>query len=192
MKLYGLTGGVGMGKSTAAGLLLSAGGRVIDTDEIARQLVQPQQPAWGEVVKKFGKSILLPSGELNRVELAKIVFTDSATRQKLEAILHPRIRERWQKQIEIWHQEDCRFAVVVIPLLFETQAESSFDKIICVACSANTQRTRLLERNWTLVQIQQRISAQWPIEKKVAQAHHVLWSEGSLSVLRQQIEAILA
>jgi dephospho-CoA kinase len=79
----------------------------------------------------------------------------------------------------------------VIPLLFETRAESQFNKIICVACSAATQRERLLARDWTPNQIQQRVAAQWPVEQKIPRADFVVWTEGSLDVHAQQLERIL-
>jgi len=192
MKVCGLTGGVGMGKSTAAQFLRQRGAQVVDTDELARQLVDPGQPALMEIQTVFGKSLVAPDGQLRRNELAQIVFTDPAARKKLEAILHPRIRERWRAQLEVWRGENRALAVVAIPLLFETQAESSFDKIICVACSAPTQRRRLLSRGWTPAQIQQRLAAQWPIEQKIARADFVIWTEGAPDTCAQQIERILA
>jgi dephospho-CoA kinase len=106
--------------------------------------------------------------------------------------LHPRIRERWLAQIENWRRENHRLAVVVIPLLFETQAESHFDKIICVACSAANQQKRLLERGWTPEQIGQRIAAQMPVDQKIARADYVVWTDGDLNVHQQQLERILA
>jgi len=90
MKVCGLTGGVGMGKSTAAQFLRERGARVVDADELAYQLVQPGQPALAEIRKAFGRDIVAPDGRLRRDELAQIVFTDPAARKKLEAILHPR------------------------------------------------------------------------------------------------------
>jgi dephospho-CoA kinase len=191
MKVCGLTGGVGMGKSTAAEFLRARGAQVLDTDEIARELVQPGQPALAEIQTQFGKKILASKGGLNRAELAKIVFADADARKRLEEILHPRIRERWLAQIEIWRKENCKLAIIVIPLLFETHAESHFDKIICVACSANSQRERLLARGWTLEQIRQRIAAQMPIEEKIARSHFVIWTEGDLKNHEEQLECLL-
>jgi dephospho-CoA kinase len=121
---------------------------------------------------------------------ARIVFSDAPAREKLEAILHPRIRERWLAQIETWRKENRALAVVVIPLLFETRAESHFDKIICVACSAATQRERLLARGWTPEQIQQRLAAQWPVEQKISRADFVVWTDGALDAHAQQLERI--
>ena len=190
MKVCGLTGGLGMGKSAAAQFLRNRGARVVDTDELARQLVQPGQPALAEIQTEFGKKVIAPDGWLRRDELAQIVFADAAARQKLETILHPRIRERWLAQVEIWRRENRALAVVVIPLLFETRAESHFNKIICVACSAATQRERLLARGWTPEQIQQRLAAQWPVEQKISRADFVVWTDGALVAHGQQLERI--
>ena|ERR1700722_360204 len=192
MKLCGLTGGIGMGKSTAAGFFQTSGAQVVDTDKIARQLVEPGQPAVAEIETAFGKNVIAPDGQLRRDELARIVFAGSGARKKLEAILHPRIRERWLAQIENWRGEDCPLAVVVIPLLFETQAESRFDKIICAACSEKSQRERLRARGWPPEQIGQRIAAQMPAEEKIARSHFVIWTEGDLRNHEQQIGRILA
>jgi dephospho-CoA kinase len=190
MKVCGLTGGVGMGKSTAAEFLRVRGAQIVDTDELARQLVQPGQPALTEIQAEFGKAIIASDGRLRRDELARIVFADAAARKKLETILHPRICERWLAQVETWRGEKHPLAVVVIPLLFETQAESSFDKIICVACSTPTQRQRLLSRGWTPEQIKQRLAAQWPVEQKISRADFVVWTDGALDAHARQLERI--
>lgn len=192
MKLIGLTGGVGMGKSTAASFLLSQGVRLIDTDDLARQLVQPGQPALAEIAGTFGPQVLTASGELDRVALAQIVFADAAARQQLEAILHPRIRSAWQAQVDAWRRVNCSLAVVVIPLLFETQAETAFDKIVCVACLPASQIERLTGRGWNPEQIRQRIRSQMPIEQKLTRAQLVIWSEGTIEAHHQQIGRILA
>jgi dephospho-CoA kinase len=191
MKLLGLTGGVGMGKSACSDLLRARGLPLVDTDELARRVVEPGQPALAEVRRLFGPEVFAPHGELNREELGRRVFADPIARKQLEQILHPRIRELWHEQVEAWRQESRPLAVVVIPLLFETHAEKEFDATICVACSAATQRQRLLARGWSSEQIQQRIAAQWPIEKKIAQATFVIWSEGSLAVHGEQLGRIL-
>ncbi len=191
MKVCGLTGGVGMGKSTAAEFLRSRRVPVVDTDELARQLVQPGQPALAEIQAEFGSHVIASDGRLRRDELARIVFADAGARKKLEAILHPRIRERWLARIEAWRGENHPLAVVVIPLLFETQAESHFNKIICVACSAASQRERLLARGWAPGQIEQRLAAQWPVEQKIARSDFVIWTDGALDTHTRQLDQIL-
>jgi dephospho-CoA kinase len=192
MKVCGLTGGVGMGKSTAAQFLRAHAVQVVDTDELARQLVQPGETVLAEIQDHFGKSIIAADGQLRRDELARIVFADALARKKLEEMLHPKIRERWLAQIVDWRRENCALAVVVIPLLYETQAESQFDKIICVACSAANQQKRLLERGWTPEQISQRIAAQMSVDQKIARADFVVWTDGELDSHRQQLERILS
>jgi len=190
VKLCGLTGGVGIGKSTAASFFEARGAKLVDTDRLAHELVQPGQPALSEIKKAFGSKITSPDGQLCRGELADIVFSDPEARKKLEAILHPRIRERWLAQVEAWRGENCPFALVVIPLLFETQAESHFDKIVCVACQENSRQERLGARGWTPEQIQWRITAQLPVTDKISRADFVIWSEGNVENHSRQVDLI--
>jgi dephospho-CoA kinase len=192
MKVCGLTGGVGMGKSAAGQALQRRGVPVVDTDVLARQIVEPGQPALREIEQTFGRDIIGPDGRLRRDELGRIVFSNPAARRQLEGLTHPRIRELWRSQIETWRQErNASVAVVVIPLLFEIGAEAEVDATICVACSAGAQWQRLSERRWSAGQIRQRIGAQWPVEKKMAKADYVVWAEGPLPVLAEQINRIL-
>jgi dephospho-CoA kinase len=191
MQLLGLTGGIGMGKSAAEQLLRQRGVSVIDTDALAREVVAPGQPALEEIRQCFGPEVLGPDGRLRRDELARRVFAEPEARRRLEAILHPRIRALWQAQVQTWRAEGRPVAVVAIPLLFETQAERELDFTICVACSAATQQERLKSRGWTTEQMEQRIRAQWPVEKKMAAADFVVWSEGDLELHAAQLERIL-
>jgi dephospho-CoA kinase len=192
MKVVGLTGGVGMGKSASAQLLRKRGAAVVDTDDLARQVVEPGQPALAEVREAFGADIVGPDSRLRRDELARRVFADPAARQRLEGILHPRIRALWRVQVENWRMEGRPLAVVVIPLLFETKAEAELDATICVACSVATQHRRLLARGWSPEHIEQRLQAQWPVETKMARADYMVWTEAGLDVHAMQIERILA
>jgi dephospho-CoA kinase len=180
-----------MGKSVSARLLRDRGVPVVDTDELARNVVQPGQPALAEVQEVFGKTIAGPDGQLRREELARIVFSDPVARKHLEGILHPRIRALWRDQVETWRHEGKPLAVVVIPLLFETQAETELDAVICVACTAATQQQRLQARGWTPEQIEQRIQAQWPISRKMELARYVVWTEAGLDVHAQQLCRII-
>jgi dephospho-CoA kinase len=181
-----------MGKSTSASLLSLAGVPVIDTDIIARQIVEPGQPALTEIAATFGTELIDEEGKLRRAALARIVFSSPQKLKELESIVHPIIRERWLAQAEIWRREGRQAGVVVIPLLFETNAESHFDAVFCTACSAATQLERLCARGWPETQIQQRLAAQWPVEKKIAASDRVVWTEGSMEIHRQQLERILA
>jgi dephospho-CoA kinase len=192
MKLIGITGGIGMGKSACARLLTERGVKVIDTDVLAREVVEPGEPALAEIAATFGPEMIGKDGHLRRDELARRVFSNPAERERLEAILHPRIREKWLNQVKELGQQKVSRCAVIIPLLFETHAESEFDVIICVACSATTQRQRLTTRGWSAEQIKQRIAAQWPIEKKINAAHFVIWTESSLEVHAEQLDRILS
>lgn len=190
MKLFGLTGGIGMGKSAAAHLWAESGLPVVDTDLLARRVVEPNQPALEEIRRAFGDTVLSHDGQLRRDILARIVFSDTAARQKLESITHPRIRELWRQQVEAWRAEKFPAACVVIPLLFETGAEKELDATICVACSRATQMKRLKERGWSEEQINQRIAAQFSIDKKISLAKFVIWNESSLEILGDQLQCV--
>ena len=202
-------GGVGMGKSTAATFLANSGVTVVDTDVLARQLVEPRQPALDEIRHAFGADMIAADGSLRRDQLARCVFADPARRKTLEAILHPRIRRLWQSQLAEWRANvtrsqpqaatpdqksagnRSRFFCVVIPLLFKTQAEVEMDATLCVACSRATQHQRLSSRGWNAEQINQRIKSQLPIEEKMASANYLIWNEGSLDVLHAQLDRVL-
>jgi dephospho-CoA kinase len=188
--LYGITGGIGTGKSAVAELLALRAVPVADTDLIARQVVEPGQPALAEIRERFGSEMIDVAGHLRRERLAQQVFGDAEARRALEAILHPRIREVWRAQAERWRAAGMRLGVVVIPLLFETGAETELDRTLCVACSSATQEQRLLARGWSRKEIQQRVGAQWPMEKKLARADYLVWTEGSKDVTAEQVARI--
>ncbi len=113
----GITGGVGMGKSTASQLLYERGFQVADSDEIARTLVEPGKQALEAIVKAFGSEVLQDNGELNRKKVAELVFSDDSMRMILEGILHPLIRETWQIRLNEWAASNEKLGAVVIPLL---------------------------------------------------------------------------
>ena len=191
MKVFGLTGGIGMGKSAVADLLRQRGATVVDTDVLARNLVEPGQPALAEIAKTFGADLVGTDGRLRRDALAQRVFSDENARKKLEAILHPRIRAVWLAETERWRKNGKGMGVVVIPLLYETNVASHFDVTICVACSPATQQKRLSSRGWSVEQIQNRTRSQLPIDKKMAAADYVIWNESDLEAAASQLDRIL-
>jgi len=191
MKLFGITGGVGMGKSTVAHMLERSGVPVVDTDVLSHRLTEIGQSALAEISAKFGPAVLRADGSLNRKELAQIVFSDDKARASLEAILHPKIRALWEAEVARWRSEGRERGAVVIPLLFETAAEGSFDATICVACSTTTQEKRLRERGWTPEQTARRMAAQWPVEQKIAKSDFVVWTDTALEAAEAQLARII-
>ena len=181
-----------MGKSTCAGLLKSAAVPVIDTDDLAREVVEPGQPALVEIEKAFGSQVLDANRALRRDVLAGLVFSDPKARVQLENILHPRIRHLWHDQTAKWKTEGQPCAVVVIPLLFETRAENEFNATICLACSPATQSERLQARGWSPLEIAGRLDAQLPVTDKISRSDFVIWTEGSLEVHSAQLHRILS
>jgi dephospho-CoA kinase len=190
--VLGVTGGIGMGKSASGQLLMQQGVAVIDTDDIARRAVEPRQPALAQIQDRFGPAVFLPDGSLDRKQLARRVFAIPSARSDLEAILHPRIRAAWTAEVDTWRKAGRPCGAVIIPLLFETGAERFLDATVCVACSATAQVRRLRERGWDAVQIQQRVEAQWPVEKKIARSDFVVWSGATLEVHAEQLRKIIA
>ena len=190
-RVLGLTGGVGMGKSTAVRLLKKVDLPVVDSDDLAREAVQPGTEGLAEIADEFGEGFLKPDGSLDRDKMASTVFQDQAARKQLELIIHPRVRAVWENRIEQWREQKRPVGVVVIPLLFEVGVQDSFDAVLCVASTASTQRSRLRGRNWSDDQIAARIAAQMDIAQKMDLADHVLWNEGTPDQLGEQLNGIL-
>ena len=192
MLRIGITGGIGAGKSTAQKILEEHGLPVIDTDQLARDLVQPGQPALTEITEAFGKDVLSPDGSLNRAKVADLVFGDPEKKQQLESILHPKIRHCWQAKLAELESSDTKAAAVVIPLLFETDAQSAFGKILCLACPPAQQHTRLKSRGWSDEHTHARLQTQWPIQKKMDASDHVIWNSGTLELLKSQLLRVVS
>ena len=180
-----------MGKSAVGQLLALCRVPVLDTDWVARQVVEPGQPALAQVAAAFGPGVLDGAGALRRDRLAQIVFASDSARLQLEAILHPPIRAAWKHAAASWAASGAPLGSVIIPLLFETDAAPEFDAVLCVACSEATQQRRLLDRGWDLAQIRGRLAAQWPVERKIAASTFVLWTEGALDSTAAQLDRVL-
>jgi dephospho-CoA kinase len=140
----GLTGGIGSGKSEAARRFAELGAEVIDTDVIARQLVEPGQPALAEIARVFGAELIDADGRLDRARLRERVFADAARRRQLETILHPRILARAQQAAE---QSDAPYCLLVIPLLLESGDDYRLDRILLIDCPEELQRQRIRTRD---------------------------------------------
>jgi len=191
MILYGITGGAGMGKSTTESILQKHGFPVVDSDKLAREVVEPGQPALEEIARIFGKDILDGEGKLRRSELSAIVFSDAKLLKVLEGILHPLIQARWREDAKNWRNAKVSRGFVSMPLLYETGAQGAFDKIICIACSKGSQLVRLKGRGWTMDSIERRNAAQMSIVRKMELSNHVIWTEGCIELVEDQLKRIL-
>jgi dephospho-CoA kinase len=166
------------------------GASVIDADQLARDVVEPGQPALEEIAATFGRGVLSPDGRLNRGKLAEIIFTDSAARAKLDAITHPRIRERMEAEVGT-RGTGPGVLILDIPLLYENARAGSVEKVIVVWVDRQTQLRRLTERDSLTVEAAlQRIAAQMPLDAKRARADHVIDNSGSREHTHRQVEAV--
>lgn len=190
MRVLGLTGGIGSGKSMVASMFSQLGADVIDADQLARDVVEPGQPALDEIATAFGRDILLPDGRLDRGKLARIIFADPVARGKLNAITHPRIRERMDAAIAA-RASQPGVLIADIPLLYENDRASTVEAVIVVWVDPATQLRRLLERDGlTEEEARQRIAAQMPLDEKQARADVVIDNGGSRENTKRQVEAI--
>jgi dephospho-CoA kinase len=190
MRVLGLTGGIGSGKSLVASMFAQLGADVIDADQLARDVVEPGQPALEEITTAFGPDILSRDGRLDRGKLARIIFADPVARGKLNAITHPRIRERMDAAIAA---RGSRPGILIadIPLLYENERTGSVEAVIVVWVDPETQLRRLLERDGlTEEDARQRIAAQMPLDEKRARADVVIDNNGSRESTQRQVEAI--
>jgi dephospho-CoA kinase len=176
----GLTGGIASGKSTVANRFAELGAAVIDTDDIAREVVAVGEPGLDSIVEAFGHGVLTDSGELDRSAMRSIVFSDPNARHRLESILHPLIRARTLGQLE---NLSAPYAVVVVPLLVETQFDELVDRVLVVDCPAETQRERLMARDHIdREQAKAMITAQIDRDSRKRRAHDILENGPDLSV----------
>jgi dephospho-CoA kinase len=190
VKVLGLTGGIGSGKSMVARMFAQLGADVIDADQLAREVVEPGQPALAEIVTAFGQDILLPDGRLNRSKLAGIIFADAGARARLNAITHPKIRERMDAEIAA-RRSGTGVLIVDIPLLYENARTGTVETVIVVWVDPETQLRRLQERDGlTAEEARQRIAAQMPLDEKRTRADLVVDNSGSRESTRRQVEAI--
>ncbi len=190
MLRIGLTGGIGSGKSTVARLLAQRGARVIDADQLAREVVAAGTPGLAAVVAAFGGDVLTDGGELDRPALAAVVFGDPAARAALDAIVHPRVRARAVEAIAAMPAD----AVVVqdIPLLVETGQAGSFDLVVVVEAELETRVARLVGRGLSEEDARARIAAQAGDAERRAVADVVLDNSGTPDQLAAQVDRLWA
>jgi dephospho-CoA kinase len=191
LKLVGLTGGIATGKSTVARLIAERGIPIVDADQLAREAVEPGQPALAEIARLWPQ-VIAGDGRLDRKRLGAIVFADPNARRRLEAILHPRISELCDARAAALAAAGHKLAFYEASLLVETGRHREFDGLVVVTASPETQIERAVARDHlTREQARARIEAQLPMADKVAVATHVIDNSGAPAATAAQVARLL-
>jgi dephospho-CoA kinase len=191
-RAFGLTGGIGTGKSTVAARFRCRGLPVVDGDALARVVAEPGQPALGEIAQTFGAEMLDSSGRLVRARLAEVVFSDPTARARLESIVHPRVRAMARQVMADLEQQGEPLACYEAPLLVEVGLADELRPLVVVSASEPTQLSRVAARDQTSHEkVLARIAAQMPLAAKVAMADYVIDNEGTLFDTWQQVDRVL-
>lgn len=190
MLRIGLTGGIGSGKSTTAALFANRGVPVVDTDAIARQLAEPGQAGYGEIVRAFGDTILDNQGRIDRRRLRERVFGDPAERRCLEAILHPLIRAEVRERVAGLNAPYC---IIVVPLLIEAAFTDMVDRVLVVDADEQQQINRVARRDGVSAeQVRKIMAAQTSRRERLEQADDVLNNGGDLEQLDHEVGRVHA
>ena len=189
MLFVGLTGGIGSGKSTAAGMLADRGAVVLDADALARAAIARGTPGFDRVVELFGPDVLAPDGDLDRARIAGIVFADEERRRALEAIVHPEVRRMIAEGVAA-HAGTDDVVVLNSPLLIETGSDRDCDVVVVVSAGPETQIARSVRRGMDEADARARLAAQLPLERKAQQADVVLDNEGTAAELEAQVDRL--
>ena len=189
MKIVGLTGGISSGKSTVSSYLKQLKIPVIDADEVARKVVEPNSQGAREIRKTFGSDVFEEDGSLNRQKLGALIFSNAENRQKLDDLLQPLIKIMILDEIEEYRQKGETMIVLDLPLLFEKHYEKLCEEIIVVYVPRELQLERLMKRNqYTKQEALSRIDSQLSIEEKRKRATVLLDNQGTIQQLYQQVE----
>ena len=192
MKLIGLTGGAGSGKSTVAAMLREMGAAVIDADEAAHAVYEPGQPGFDAVVGEFGTGYMR-DGRIDRERLGRLVFSDEDARRRLNGIVHPLVRLWMTARTVEAQQSGAQVVIHDIPLLFENGLDELYSDVILVYVPRELQVTRLVEgRGLDEARARAMVAAQMPIEEKRDRAAYVIDNSGSLERTREQVRALWA
>lgn len=191
MKWIGLTGGIACGKSTVSRMLRGHDIPIVDADEIAKEVVKPGSSGLKSVIQTFGEEYLNSEGGLDRRKLGQRVFGHPELLHKLEAILHPLIREETRRRRRLHEEMGAPVAIYDIPLLFEAKAQDQFDAIIVVSCTREQQKERLRRQGWSEDEIEMRIASQIPIQFKEREADFVLNNSRDEQHLLREVDRLL-
>ncbi len=190
-RVIGLTGGIGSGKSTVAAMLAQLGAEVIDADQVAREVVKPGLPGFEDIVREFGREVLQPDGTLDRKRLGARVFADPGARRRLEAITHPRIAAETVRRVTEAGARGIEIVIYEATLLVENKIHETLDGLIVVTAAPSEQIARVAARDGlSRAEVEQRMAAQLPMEKKLAVADWVIHNDGALAETRRQVEAL--
>jgi dephospho-CoA kinase len=191
--VIGLTGGIASGKSTVSDMLRKQGIRVIDADQIAREVVEIGKPAYEQIVKTFGQDILHEDKTINREKLGTLIFSEENKRQQLNKIVHPAVRKEMLKQTEEEKAHQAKIVVLDIPLLFESKLTYMVDEIIVVYVDEETQLKRLMKRNsYSEEEAKIRIGSQLPLKEKAELADEIIHNQGSIEETRAQVHELIS
>jgi len=191
MRVYGLTGNIGSGKSTVAAMFREAGIPVLDADRISREVTSPGGAAYPDIASAFGPGILSPDGAIDRGKLAEIVFSDPSRRARLESITHPAILAAMKEALAQLAREGHPVAIVEATLIHESGRKGLFEAVISVTCDRAVQRERLAARGGlTREQAAARLSAQMDAEEKARASQYVIDNSGDLEATRRQVDRI--
>lgn len=193
MDVYGLTGGIGSGKSAVAALLEEYGIPVVSADELSRLVVARGSDGLQDVVARFGPDLLDGGGDLDRRKLASIVFNDPEKRRELEALLHPRIRDRFEQVLDALEKAGHEVAVYEVPLLFEKNLQSDMRGVVLVTADEDVRIARVCARDeLSATEVRARMAAQMDEATKRKKADYVLENNGTPDDLRREVEFMLA
>ena len=184
----GLTGGIASGKSTIADMFAAHGVPIIDTDLIAREVVQPGQPALDDIRHEFGDDVIAEDGSLDRAEMRRIVFSDEDARKRLEGITHPRIGDATRAQAK---EAGGDYQIIVVPLLVTSALKDYVDRVLVVDCDEDTQIKRLVERDSEAEgQARRMLAAQSTREERLAIADDVISNIDSVEQTQDQVDKL--
>ncbi|KAI8498109.1 hypothetical protein Bbelb_240530 [Branchiostoma belcheri] len=190
MLLVGLTGSIATGKSTVSAMFKQLGVPVVDADQIAKDVVEPGMPTLKKIVAHFGPEILQEDGRLDRDRLGRIIFSDRQQRKVLNSLTHPAIHREMVWQVIKLFCQGHKYAILDIPLLFETGSKlhKYLYSTVVVSCDEETQLERLMARNDYAKEVaQKRMQAQMPLRNKIELADHIIENSGDLQFTKEQV-----
>jgi dephospho-CoA kinase len=192
MKVIGLTGNIASGKSAVASMLEDLGAKVIDADDIARKVVEPNEPAWREIVDTFGQDILNPNETINRKKLGEIIFNDNEKRKILNDITHPKIIQKVRERVETYKNENVEVVIIEAALIVEKGGlKDLIEKLIVVSSDEESQIERLTKRNsLSKEEALSRIYSQMPTSEKALHGDYIIDNSGTIKNTQNQVNNI--